>query len=127
MTTTSSTLPIRVDFTCYRGDDWTRMFEPITTAGAVDMTGWTGRMQIRAEEDDTVLLEASSTNGRVTTGPQDNGQGTTWQLMVHLTDTDTATLPTIQARYDIELTRDDGKVATWYHGYFLIEPDITKD
>lgn len=129
MSTTPTTFPIRVDETCYRGDTWTRAYEPMVFPAGVpiDMTGWTGKMQIRDAIDGAVYLTASSGNGRITTGPQDNGQGTTWQLMVHLTNADTAALPAgFVGRYDIELTKADGAVVTFYYGAFTVEGDVTK-
>ncbi len=126
-------VPIRVDEACYRGDSWTRAYEPVAyppdgeNVGPVDMTGWAGKMQIRDAIDGAVYLTASSGNGRITTGPQDNGQGTTWQLMVHLTNADTAALPAgFVGRYDIELTKADGAVVTFYYGAFTVEGDVTK-
>lgn len=133
MTTTLDHLPIRVDFTCYRGDAWTRLFHPIAVnrltgeTAPVDMTGWTGRMQVRDDVDGPIRVTASSANGRITTGSQDNGQGTEWQMMVHLDAGDTGGLPPgFIGRYDIELTRPDGSVTTWYYGVFRVEGDITR-
>ena len=132
MATKPNALPISVNFVCYRGDDWTRMFEPIAfpagggAGAAIDMTGWTGRMQIRAEADAAILLEASSANGRIITGPQ-SGSDRTWQLLVYLSDGDTSSLPAgFVGRYDIELTKTDGKANTWYAGAFCVEGDITR-
>lgn len=132
MSTIPETLPIRINETCYRGDAWTRAYQPVEhdgltpTATPTDMTGWTGRMQVRDKVDGTVYLEASSANGRITTGPQDNGQGTSWNLLVFFSATDTRSLPAgFVGLYDIELTRPDGTVATWYHGAFCVEGDVT--
>ena len=128
------TLPIRVDFTAYRGDDWTRMFEPVyrdTSTGemqALDMTGWTGRMQIRESDSDDapVLLEVNSAMGRVICGPQSGG-GRTWQLLVYITAAQMRTLPPgLVAYYDIELTKADGKTQTFYFGSFCVEGDISR-
>lgn len=128
--TTSTQLPIRVDFVAYRGDDWTRMFEPVyDNAGvgtALDMTGWTGRMHVREAPDGPILAEASSANGQVTTGPQ-SGSGRTWQLLVYLTAAQTAALPAgFIGQYDIELTKPDGKIQSFYYGSFCCEGDVTK-
>lgn len=126
------TLPIRVDFVAYRGDDWTRMFEPIYDSGGVatplDMTGWTGRMQVRESDADDapVLLEVNSSNGQIICGPQSGG-GRTWQLLVYITAAQMRTLPAgLVAYYDIELIKADGKTQTFYHGPFCVEGDITK-
>lgn len=126
------TLPIRVDFDAYRGDDWTRMFEPIYdvagVATALDMTGWTGRMQIRESDADDapVLLEVNSAMGQVICGPQSGG-GRTWQLLVYITAAQTASLPAgLVAYYDIELTKTDGKKTTFYFGSFCVEGDISR-
>lgn len=132
MATKLDTLPIRVDFTCYRGDDWTRCFEPVAinpadgTSEPIDMTGWTGVMQIRDHIDGPVRATASSGNGRITTGPQSNSSGRTWQLMVYLSRTDTAKLsPGYVGRYDIELTKPDGNRTSFYYGVFRVEGDIS--
>lgn len=127
-----NSLPIRVDFEAYRGDDWTRMFEPVyVSAGvatALDMTGWTGRVQIRESDADDapVLLEVNSTNGQVICGPQ-SASGRTWQLLVYITAAQMRMLPPgLVAYYDIELTKADGKVQTFYGGDFCVQGDITK-
>ena len=127
MATKLDTLPIRVDFTCYRGDDWTRAFEVVTPSGPLDMTGWTGIMQVRDHVDGPVRVAASSANGRITTGPQSNSNGRTWQLLVYLTHGDTAKLPPgFVGRYDIELTKPDGNKQSFYFGEFRVEGDISK-
>lgn len=127
-------LPIQVDFVAYRGDDWTRMFEPVyrdASTGemqALDMTGWTGRMQIRESSalDSPLLLEVTSDNSQIITGPQSGG-GRTWQLLVYLSAANTRSLPPgLVAYYDIELTKADGKRQTMYYGSFCVEGDISK-
>lgn len=134
MTHRPSQLPIRVNFVAYRGDDFTRMFEPqyrdpfTNQMVALDMTGWTGRMQVRESDADDapVLLEISSANSRIICGPQSGG-GRTWQLLAHITAVQMRTLPPgLVAYYDIELTKADGKKQTFYFGDFCVEGDITK-
>lgn len=127
-------LPIKYDIEVYRGDDFTRMFElqyrdtSTNTMIALDMTDWTGRMQVRESDADgaPVLLELSSAMGQIICGPQSGG-GRTWQMMVHLTAANTRSLPPgLVAYYDIELTKADGKTQTFYYGDFCVEGDITK-
>ena len=127
-------LPIRVDFDAYRGDDWTRLFdvtysdESTNTAQSIDMTGWTGRMQIRESDADDahVLLEVNSADSQITCGPQ-LINGRIWQMVVYLTAAQTRTLPAgLVAYYDIQLTKADGKVQTFYFGDFCVQGDITK-
>ena len=127
-------LPVRVDFVAYRGDDWTRMFEPMyldSVTGQMtplDMTGWDGRMQVRQTTADggTVLLSLTRYQGNLILGPQSGG-GRTWQLLVYIPRVLMNTLPPgLVASYDIELKKPDGKVQTFYYGDFCVEGDITK-
>lgn len=124
--------PIRVDEACYRGDDWDRAYQQMArnptddTTSVIDWTGYTVRMQIRDEVDGPVLFTASTSNGRITVGPGSNVYGDTWQMWIHLSESDTRSFPAgYVGRYDIEFTAPDGKIRTEYFGIWRVEGDVT--
>lgn len=132
----ATTLPVTYDMdgenAIYRGDTYQRLFRPIYdnngTATILDTTGWTARMQVRpgTEEDDPVVAEYSTANGRLTTGGI-NATPLPYALGVFLTHEDTEALPAgFMGFYDVELTDTAGFRQTYYKGRFHVEGDITR-
>jgi len=87
-----------------------------------DLTGWTAKMQIRASyADDTVLVEASSANGRI-----DLTDAATGWLVVTIAADITTTLSG-SGVYDIELTNPaDGFVKRLLQGRMQFSPEVTR-
>lgn len=88
---------------------------------AIDLTGWTARMQVRATVDSsTVLLDLSTANDRIRVG-----SGGLIRLV--LDDTDTAALDWQRGVYDLELTNPTGDtLPKLLRGYVLVRPEVTR-
>ena len=130
----ADTLPVRFDLTdVYRGDSYRRLFRPWYRAAdgssrILPTTGWTGRMQVRAERSDTapILLEATTANARLVTGKQDDPV-LPYAVGLFLTHEDTAGLPAgAILHYDLELTDPAGFRMTFYYGELKVLGDVTR-
>lgn len=85
---------------------------------AVDLTGATARMQIRAGT--TLLLELTTENGSL----EITGPGT---IARHLTAAQTAALTWAKADYDVEVQYLDGTVHRYIEGPVTVDPEVTRD
>lgn len=85
----------------------------------VNLTGYTAKMQIRSRiGDETVLLELSTENGRITLG------GVAGTILLTISATDTEDLTFEQGVYDLELI-DDGTVTRLLQGVVQIQKEVT--
>lgn len=90
-------------------------FEP------VDLTGCTARMQIRPEvESPTVLLELSTTNGRIALG------GVAGTATLTLDPATTAALDWDSGVWDLEITHPGGDVSRMAEGTASVSPEVTR-
>lgn len=90
-------------------------------ATAVDLTGYTARMQVRSRiGSSVVLLELTTTNGGITLG------GTAGTIALLATDEQTALLMVTRAHYDLELVSAGGVVRRLTYGTVTISPEVTK-
>ena len=88
---------------------------------AINLTGYTARMQIREHLSSAVpLLELTSANGRITITA---AQG---KLMLELNPTLTQSLKAGVAIYDLEVEAADGKVTRILQGQVRIEAGVTR-
>lgn len=99
-----------------------------TTYNAVDLTGATGRMQVREKYGSPVLAEANSDNrGVIIDGP-------TGMIYLELTAEQTDAMgvrdgsvrPRTKAVYDLEITLANGDVKRVVEGEITINPNITR-
>lgn len=82
---------------------------------AVDLTGWTARMQIRRSPGDTVLATPDISLG-----------GVAGTVTVHLTDAQTAALPTGRSVYDLDLVAPGGDVTRFLRGNVYVSGRVTR-
>ncbi len=86
-----------------------------------DITGYIARMQIRSSvTSDTIILTASTENGRMVIGPDPT------QLSLTITDEDTADLPSGVFVYDLELESPIGEVIRLLKGSVVVDPEVTR-
>lgn len=86
----------------------------------VDLTGVTGRLQVRAAAgSNEVLTELNTTNG----GLVIDGLGL---LRVHLSATESAALSWKAGVYDLELTFSDGTVTRFAEGDVVVSQEVTR-
>ncbi len=98
---------------------------------AVDLTGYSAKMQVREAPASTVFVEFSSTltsNGFILlAGAAENREdGANGNLRVFMTAANSAALPRFSGRYDLELADSTGYVIRLLEGQFRVEPEITR-
>ena len=115
--------PGRYDFTIYQGASFDRTFtwqtgEPATN---VNLTSYTGRMQVRSNTSaPTVVLEVTTSNGRMTLG------GALGTIALAITASDTAALAPGQYVYDMEMVSPGGEVTRLLEGRATISAEVTR-
>lgn len=96
-----------------------------TSAGvAVDLTGYSARMQVRESYPaDTALLSFTSAGGGITLG------GAAGTILIEASDETTAAIDTRQTVwgvYDLELVPPDGRAIRLLEGAAQIRPEATR-
>ena len=89
-----------------------------------DITGCKIRMQVRKAQQQPVIIEATTENGKFTITDGPGGE-----FAMNLSAADTAALTTKEALYDIEIEFPDGPPATVNRilkGSFKVDPSITQ-
>jgi hypothetical protein len=109
------------NFTIQQGATWTLSFEWLDDAGVpIDLTGCTARMQLRAVVGSAVLLELSTTNGRLTL------TGALGVIRLQVDAATTATLDRESGVYDLRITYPTGQVDVAIYGQFTLQLAVTK-
>lgn len=86
---------------------------------SIDLTGYTAKMQVRQNFAKTVILELSTTNGRILITPDEG------LLELNVSATDTALLPAGKYIYDLYLISADEIVTKLFQGEFVIYDSVT--
>jgi len=121
-------LPIaQADIYIFQGATFsqTLFYENGTPSVPVNLTGYSAKMQIRSKpESKAVILELSTSNGRITLGT--SGDYSTGAINLFISATDTGNLSICdKAVYDLELTV--GSVVTRIlQGNVIISPQVTR-
>lgn len=93
----------------------------------VNLTGYTAKLQVRSShKSKVVILELSTSNGRITLGT--SGDMTTGAINLFISATDTAQLSICDDAkpvYDLEMT-NSGVVSRILQGNVIIAPEVTK-
>lgn len=122
MTAVPRPLYIEQGATFETGFNWHR--ESTTTPGTAgdpyDLTGCIARMQIRKSQGSPVLVDATTTNGKIVLGTTDG------RVDIVLSDDDTDMLTTKSALYDLEIEFPDGRVVRLLQGPVTVDPNITQ-
>jgi len=122
--------PVTQGITVYQGDTFdfffrvrNRVYDVATSAYIagtyVDLTGWTGKAQIRANADAAVVLAEFS----VTISNQITTPG---GVLLVLTPALTAALPATGGFWDVELTNAVAEVRTFIAGAVTVTKQITR-
>ena len=115
--------PGRYDFTLYQGASFDRTFtwqvgDPATL---VNLSGFTGRMQVRAATGSpTTIVELTTSNGRMTLG------GAAGTIALAITASDTAALAPGQYVYDMEMVSSGGEVTRLLEGRATVSAEVTR-
>jgi hypothetical protein len=110
------------DLEFLQGETYTKQFIWKDSAGtAVNLTGYTARMQVRqSKASDTVLLELTTENGRITLG------GAAGTIDLNLTATTTAAITWRRGLYDLELVASNGVVTRLLEGEVTVSKEVTR-
>lgn len=101
-----------------QGETWSIQFTWKMDNTAVDLTNYTARMQIRNARYGAPLLSLTNGSG-ITLG------GAAGTIIVALTATQTAALPTGALLYDLELVHSSGVVTNLVRGKMTVIRNIT--
>ena len=109
------------NFICEQGATFTRVITFQGSDGvAVNLTGYTARMQVRADHESGVaLLSLTTENGGIALG------GAAGTVTVTATATATAALEAGERVYDIELV-NGATVIRLLQGCFVVDPEVTR-
>jgi hypothetical protein len=89
---------------------------------AINITGYTARMHVREEvESSTIVLELTTTNGRITLG------GSSGTVTMTVSAATMATVPAGKYVYDLEIVAPvTGVVNRLIQGNFAVRPEVTR-
>ncbi len=108
------------NLTIERGATYTQRLTWKDPAGtAINLTGYTARMQLRPRIGGPVLIELTTENGRIALG------GSAGTIDLTIAAADTTTLPTSTVKYDLELISAGGLVYRLIEGAVTITPNVT--
>ena len=107
-----------------RGDDWTIKLVLKNGSNALDITGYTYKMTLKANIDDADpgALQLSATPS-VADSPTEASQGI---LYITATDTQTDSLEAKTYNYDVQQKDDEGKIQTLLIGKVKVVKDVTR-
>ena len=107
-----------------RGDDWTIKLVLKNGSNALDITGYTYKMTLKANIDDADpgALQLSATPS-VADSPTEASQGI---LYITATDTQTDSLEAKTYNYDVQQKDDAGKIQTLLIGKVQVVKDVTR-
>lgn len=109
------------NFSCEQGATFSRVITFQGSDGvAVNLSGYTARMQVRADhESAVVLLSLTTENGGIALG------GAAGTVTLTATATQTAALAAGEAVYDLELV-NGATVIRLIQGCFVVDPEVTR-
>jgi hypothetical protein len=114
-------LPLRRDETIYQGATWRRHYRWLPGGAPIDLSAWSGRMQVRSRASAAapVYLSLTEANGGVTLSA--NGD-----IELYATDEQTGAIPR-SGRYDVELEAPDGgDVYRFVMGSVQLSTEVTR-
>jgi hypothetical protein len=122
-------VPASQDITIYQGDTWDDLFFRVRNrvynsstgeyeAGSyVDLTGYTAKAEIRPTPGGNLIVAMTVTLSNQSTTPGG--------VLLSLTPTQTAGLPTSGGVYDVQLTSGAGVKRTYLAGKVTVIPEVT--
>ena len=112
-----------LDLTCYQGANFDYTLTWQSAGTAVNLTGYTARMQVRESYDAGTAIVSLTSGTGITLG------GTAGTIALALTAAQTAALdgtPNTQYIYDLELVSGASYVTRLVEGRFYIYPEVTR-
>lgn len=108
-------------FSMEQGSTFSRTITYKDSSGsAIDLSGYTARMQLRRNIDDaSAIIELTTSNGRIALG------GVAGTVTLTIAASDTAALSPVEGVYDLELVTGD-TVEKLLAGTFTIQREVTR-
>jgi hypothetical protein len=107
----------RLDITCRKGDTFVLTTKVKNSSGGNYVwSGHTVKMEVRTSDTGTVVIP----NANVTPNTSTNG------TLIITIDASNMGIDGGMYVYDVEITDGNGKVATWLHGLFIVNEDVTE-
>ena len=109
------------DITIEQGATFSQLVTYKESGVAVNLTGYTARMQVRSTlESATTVVELTTANSRITLG------GSAGTITLTISATDTAALTAGRGVYDLELVSGSGIVTRLLQGVATISRNVTR-
>jgi len=113
-----TSLPATVDLTIYQGATFLQSFRWLIGTTGKDLTGWTGRMQIRSKPGDPVAIVSLTTGAGITLDASGN-------IVVRIEATTSTAITARGGQYDLELVAPSGDVTRFVQGKVTFSPEVT--
>lgn len=112
--------PATLNLVCYQGASFDYSLTWRTNGTAVNLTGYSARMQVRESYDSGTAVVSITSGTGITLG------GTAGSIILELTPTTTAGVASGQYVYDLELQTSGGYVTRLLEGNFTVDPEVTR-
>lgn len=112
--------PATLNLNCWQGANFDYSLTWKTNGTAVNLTGYSARMQVRETYDSTTPVLSLTSGSGITLG------GTAGSIILEATATTTAGVPSGQYVYDLELVTGGGYVTRLLEGNFTVDPEVTR-
>jgi hypothetical protein len=109
-----------LDFTIEQGATFNLLLTWEINNVAVNLTGYTARLQARVDVQDTATVLSLTTGAGITLG------GAAGTISIDQTATQTTALPMGEYVYDLELVSGGGTVTRLVQGELVISPEVTR-
>jgi len=111
--------PGTYNFTLYQGADWDRTFTITQSGTALNLTGYTARMQVREAADSTAYLLNLTSGTGITLG------GTAGSVAVAITSAQSSAIDAGSYAYDLELL-SGSQVTRLLQGAVNVSGNVTR-
>lgn len=112
--------PANLKLTCPQGTTFSRTLTYKVDGVAVNLTGYTARMQVRENYYTNAKLVDLTSGSGITLG------GSAGTVSFTLSASATAALPVGTFVYDLEIVSGGGAVTRLVEGKFIVTPEVTK-
>lgn len=110
----------RFNFELVQGDTFSKSPAWKINNSYVNVTGYTAKMDVKiAPTSTSTIIELTSENGRITVGGIDG------KFTLYISPTDSATIPSGNYIYDLDVTSPGGVVNTLLTGGFTVVKQVT--
>ena len=113
--------PGKVNFNAPQGSTFTRTLVYKVDSVAVDLTGYSARMQVRKSvTDSSTLLSLSTDTGEIVI------TGSTGTITITINATSMSSISAGNWVYDLEIVSSGGVVTRLIEGRFIVTPEVTR-